>query len=334
MRKTLLVVILTCNFAAGQQPPASLKLAEPVRKIWDKGGHNAFTDLVRFGDRWYCTFREGSGHAAGAGKIRVLVSRDGKQWESAALIEQKDVDLRDPHLTVMPDGRLMLNGGAAVPAARDPLTDHYSFVCFSKDGSAWSAPQRVLESWHWLWRVTWHKGTAYGVAYTWKPEIKDGPRKYGTALYRSTDGLKYERVTSFDLPQATEATLAFDGDTMLCLQRRDGTPNSAMLGRSEPPYDKWSWKDLGRYLGGPNLLKAPDGIWWATGRFIENKKPQTVVCRLDIKEGKLGPPLTLPSAGDTSYPGLVWHDNTLWMSYYSTHEGKTCVYLARMQEGK
>ena len=30
-----------------------------VRKIWDKAPHNAFTDLVRFQDRWFCVFREG-----------------------------------------------------------------------------------------------------------------------------------------------------------------------------------------------------------------------------------------------------------------------------------
>ena len=30
-----------------------------VRKIWDRAPHNAFTDLVRFHDRWFCVFREG-----------------------------------------------------------------------------------------------------------------------------------------------------------------------------------------------------------------------------------------------------------------------------------
>ena len=37
------------------------------------------------------------------------------------------------------------------------------------------------------------------------------------------------------------------------------------------------------------------------------------------------------SGGDTSYPGLVWHDGLLWMSYYSSHEGKTSIYLARIR---
>ena len=41
--------------------------------------------------------------------------------------------------------------------------------------------------------------------------------------------------------------------------------------------------------------------------------------------------LTLPSGGDTSYPGLVWHDGLLWVSYYSSHEGKTSIYLAKVK---
>ena len=35
--------------------------------------------------------------------------------------------------------------------------------------------------------------------------------------------------------------------------------------------------------------------------------------------------------GDTSYPGMVWHDGLLWLSYYSSHEGKTAIYLARVK---
>ena len=40
---------------------------------------------------------------------------------------------------------------------------------------------------------------------------------------------------------------------------------------------------------------------------------------------------SLPSSGDSSYPGLVWHDNQLWISYYSSHEGKAAIYIARVK---
>jgi hypothetical protein len=313
---------------AAAEPEPAVKLIT-LNKIWDQAPHNAFTDLIRFHDRWYCTFREGDGHAKGPGVIRVLTSTDGTTWESVAALAEKDVDFRDPKLSITPEGVLMLVGGAAVPATRNPLTDHYSFVSFSKDGKNWSPRRRVLESWQWLWRVTWHEGSAYGVAYTFDP--KKSAKEYRAFLAKSSDGVRWDKIANFELPNATEATLAFDGATMLCLQRCDGQPNNAHLGRSDPPYTKWSWQDLGRYLGGPNLIHTPDGQWWAAGRLLKSDKAETAVCRLDLKSGRLDPMLTLPSAGDTSYPGLVLHDGDLWMSYYSTHEKKTSVYLARLR---
>ena len=32
-----------------------------------------------------------------------------------------------------------------------------------------------------------------------------------------------------------------------------------------------------------------------------------------------------------SYPGMVWDDDLLWLSYYSSHEGKTSIYLAKIR---
>lgn len=322
---TLVAMALLAGAALPGQ--AQVELVTPVEKIWDQGPHNAFTDLLRFEGRWLCVLREGTGHAAGAGAIRVLASTDGKRWQSAALIEDKNVDLRDPHICLTPEGKLMLVGGAAVPPQRNPLTDHYSFACFSREGTDWTRPQRISESWHWLWRVTWHKGTAYGVAYQWQKK-DDG--KYQAALFQSKDGQKFDKLTDFAVPQATEATLRFDANDMLCLQRRDGKPNTAMLGRSQAPYKDWTWKDLGIYYGGPDFVRGPDGRWWAAGRIIKDKA-QTVLCLLDVKEGKLDPVLTLPSGGDTSYPGLAWNGDELWISYYSSHEGKSSIYLAKVR---
>jgi hypothetical protein len=327
MKLASLVLTLALSPVGGDAGKA--ELIEPVARIWNEGPHNAFTDLIRHDGRWLCVFREGTGHAAGAGKIRVIQSKDGKEWTSAALIEQKDVDLRDPHICVAADGRLMIVGGAALPPTRDPVKDHFSFVSFSKDGKDWTAPRRVLESWHWLWRVTWHKNRAYGVAYSFPPEKKE--RKYAAHLFAGDDGVGYKKVTTFEVPQATEATVRFDGDTMLCLQRRDGKPNTAQLGISAAPYTKWAWHDLGLYFGGPNFIQAKNGVWWAVGRIIEDKKAQTVLCRLDVKAGKLTPVLTFPSGGDTSYAGLAWNGNELWISYYSSHEGKSSIYLAKVR---
>ena len=43
------------------------------------------------------------------------------------------------------------------------------------------------------------------------------------------------------------------------------------------------------------------------------------------------PQLVLPSGGDSSYPGFAFYENLLWTLYYSSHEGKTAIYLAKIQ---
>jgi hypothetical protein len=332
MRVLLPLLLVGCTAGLVSAGEPTLELAGPVRKIWDGAAHNAFTDLIWFQDRWYCVFREGDAHGKGAGVIRILMSKDGARWASAAVLAKDGVDYRDPHVCVTPDGRLMLNGGAAEPHTRDPLKDHYSFVSFSKDGKTWTRPERVLDSWQWLWRVTWHKGTAYGVAYIWDPKV-GGAQSYRTALFSSKDGVKYEKVTELGQKLASEATLRFDGEVLYCLQRRDGYRSiTALLGTSKPPYTTWEWKDLGIYLGGPDMLEDPAGNWWVGARiYYPPKGPRTVLSRLDVAKGKLTEAIRLPSGGDTSYPGMVWHDGQLWVSYYSSHEGKTSIYLARLR---
>ena len=85
-----------------------------VAKIWDHGANNAFTDLLRFDDRWWCTFREAEEHGPSIGTVRVITSEDGADWQSVAVLEEQEVDLRDPKLSVTPDGRLMLVMGGCV----------------------------------------------------------------------------------------------------------------------------------------------------------------------------------------------------------------------------
>lgn len=324
--------------AAETAAPAPARLVEH-RKIWDAAPHNAFTDLVRFKDRWYCVFREGAGHVSPDGAVRVLTSDSGYWWESVARIEMPGYDLRDPKVSVMPNPpRLMLLGGATVREGKQPATESQSFVAISDDGKKWGKVFWVGPTNQWLWRVTWHRSNGLGVAYDVSPTSRSA-KKYGTSLLLTKNGTDYDTLVAdlYTESGPTEATLRFGEDDMLyCLQRRDGqTTNSALLGISKKiPYSDWDWKDLGKYFGGPNFLQIPDGRWIAVGRLTNHgpdKKTKTVVCELDTAKAELKPLLDLPSGGDSSYPGLVWHDNLLWVSYYSSHEGKSAIYLARVK---
>jgi hypothetical protein len=311
--------------AAPAGDPGKYEL-ESVQKIWDQGNHNAFTDLIRAKDRWYCTFREGKGHVSPDGALRVLTSADGKAWESSALVRSATADLRDPKLSVTPDGRLML-AAAAVPHKPQGFT-HQSVVYFSADGKAWGEPTEVGDPNYWLWRVDWHKGAAYGVGYHCK-------EPHGTRLYKSADGKAFTPlVEKFRTDgYSNESDLLFlPDDTCLCLLRYDGKAATGRLGAAKPPYTDWTWKDLGQKIGGPALTRLPDGRLVAVVRLYD-KKVRTAVCTVDAGKGTLTEVLALPSGGDTSYAGVVWHDGRLWVSYYSSHEGKTAIYLARVRCG-
>jgi hypothetical protein len=304
-----------------------------VKKIWDQAPHNAFTDLVRWNEQFYCAFREGRGHVSTDGRIRVLSSRDAEAWSSAGLIELAGYDLRDAHLSVTPDHRLMLLGGAAPRPKDGQSAPTGSFVAFSKDGAERTRPDIVVEPGRWLWCVTWHEGKAYGVSY---PAPDGSP---DIDLLTSRDGLTWQPLVPklYGVGFPNETTLRFDkSGTCYALVRRDkqgDQPYSAVLGISRGDYTQWQWHDLGpefNGFGGPNLIQLPTGQWLAAGRMHQDGA-HTALCCLDVKEHKMTKLLKLPSGGDTSYPGLVWHDSLLYVSYYSSHEGKTSIYLAKVK---
>ena len=294
-----------------------------VVKIWDQASHQAFTDLVRFQGRWFCVFREGKDHLSADGALRVITSTDGVTWESAALITSTDSDLRDPKMTVTPDGQLMLY---AAEALHDRSRhSHQSVAWFSRDGRVWSEKHLIGDPDFWLWRITWHHGVAYGISYACGPDKS-------IRLHVSKDGKNFETLVErlFDEGYPNETSIVFDGDTAYCLLRRDGAANnSGLLGVSNAPFTQWEWKTLGTLIGGPHMIRLPDGRLVAAVRLYD-KAVRTSLCWIDPEAGKLTEFLTLPSGGDTSYAGLALHQDHLWISYYSSHEGKTSIYLAKM----
>ncbi|WP_431905697.1 exo-alpha-sialidase [Micromonospora carbonacea] len=337
-------------------PVATARLGV-VRRIGDAAGHNAFTDLVRHRGRWLCAYREGAGHLSADGAIRVLASADGREWAPVARLERAATDLRDPRFVARPDGRLQLlaaavttaddgtattaddgtattaGDGAAVGDAAGraggrgagPAKAFRTLTWLSADGQRWGEPTPVGERDIWVWQAAWHGGAMYGVGYaTREPRF--------VRLYRSGDGLDLQPVvdTLFlgGYPNESGLVLGPDG-TATCLLRRDREAATAQLGRARPPYRHWTWTDLGVRVGGPALLGLPDGRLVAGVRLLDGG-PRTAVCAVDPHRGALTELLALPSGGDCGYPGLDWHDGLLRVSYYSSHEERTCVYLAEV----
>lgn len=339
---TLALACLTCLLPSSAQDATVPKLVA-VKKIWDVGRHNAFTDLIRWRDRWYCSFREADAHVGGDGKIRILESLDCEKWESAALITEVGIDLRDPKLSITPDQQLMVTAGGSVYEGKT-LLGRRPRVMFSADGRDWTKPQKVLEEGEWLWRTTWQAGRAYGVSYNAAArttaaakdaaetgKVEPGPADWKLKLVSSADGVKWDLIKHLDVPgHPNETTLRFlpDGE-LVALVRREAGNTFGWIGRSKAPFTEWSWKETNYRFGGPNFIPLPDGSLWAGSRVYPGGA-KTALIQMTA-QGDYTPVLTLPSGGDTSYCGFVWHQDLLWMSYYSSHEGKTSIYLAKIQ---
>jgi len=326
----LLLAVWPLTSTATAATPTSQPVLVESRRIWDEAPHNAFTDLIRFKDQWYCVFREGQGHIAADGALRILTSEDGNLWQSAALISSPDSDLRDAKISITPDNRLMLSGAEAIPHPQTGKTyKHQSLVWFSKDGKNWSAKHQVAEPNFWLWRITWHQGKAFGFGYGTTAENRM------LRLYSSNDGKEFKTLVENAAPETgypNETSMVFTpDDTCYCLLRRDGKENgTGLLGTAKPPYTEWNWQDLGVRLGGPDMIRLPDGRFIAAVRLYDGQV-RTSLCWIDPAKATLTEALKLPSGGDTSYAGMVWYENLLWVSYYSSHEGKTNIYLAKVR---
>ncbi len=259
------------------------------------------------------------------GRVRIIESADGRDWVSAALFSERGVDLRDPKLSVAPGNRLMLLMGGS-RYTKGKYTGRNPRVAFSRDGRTWSEPRGILAEGDWLWRVTWQGRQAFGVTY----RIVDKDT-WTVTLVTSGDGLSYREVCSLRVPgKPNETTVRFRRDgRAVALVRREGGSRKAWIGTSRKPYTAWQWRSTRHRVGGPNFLVLPNGDMWAAGRAYLPDGPRTLVARMNDR--RYTPVLALPSAGDCSYPGLAWHRGHLWVSYYSSHEGKTGIYLARIR---
>ncbi|MDG1896375.1 MAG: exo-alpha-sialidase [Fuerstiella sp.] len=325
-----LAVCLLCFLASAAIASADNDSAPQLleaRRIWDKAPHNAFTDLVRHNGRWYCVFREGSKHVSPDGSLRVITSADGVQWTSLALISHPTDDLRDAKISVTPDGRFLLNGAGM---RADKTIRYHSMSWLSADkGLTWDNGRRIGDPGFWLWRTQWHDGTAYTMGYE---TYRDRSRRT-LRLYSSSDGASFSSLVSkVNVPNGVgeDRILFLEDGSALCLLRHETGSKNGLLGKSKPPFKEWTWKELNLRIGGPNMIQLPDGRILAATRLYA-PRTRTSLSWIDPEAGTMTECLKLPSGGDTSYAGMVLQEGVVWISYYSSHEEKTCIYLAKVK---
>ena len=139
----LLLAAVALPLMAQQRQDVNIR----VDRIWSNGEYCSFASMVKFKGKFYVSFREADTHQIlkeenRCGKSRILVSDDGEQWRSVALLEKEGYDLRDPKLSVTPDGRLMVIMGGSV-YKNLKLVNMYPQVAFSTDGEHFTDLQPV-----------------------------------------------------------------------------------------------------------------------------------------------------------------------------------------------
>lgn len=313
---------------------AKIQLISHTR-IWDRAPHNSFADLIKYKGSWFCALREGPHHYKGApGRIVVLRSDDGEAWAEVATLQHESYDLRDPHFSVDPSGKLVMVLGAST------YNDDYdkvflgTMISQSEDGETWSELDYVLGPNEWLWRITWHEGVAYGISYSFSV-VGDLHSTWRLKLFSSQDCRDWSVVSELDVPdRPNETTLRFtDEGELVAFIRREAEDKNFWLGRCKAPYTDWEFTPGDIRVGGPNFMITDSGSMWAACRIcVEGKgntQGDTTVGRLT--QSSYTPMLMLPSGGDNSYPGMCYEEDILWLSYYSSHEGKAAVYLAKLR---
>lgn len=340
---TALALALLASAQAADKPPQVA--VSNIRRVFHNGEHNAFTDLCRFRDQLYLTFRScPDGHMVNpTASVIILRSKDaGATWEQVHRFFVKERDPRDPHFLVFRD-RLFVytgtwwSGATTLPRDEYDMNKHLGFAVWSDDGTQWNSPVMLEGTFgHYIWRAASFGDKAF-LCGRRKPGFDIGAKGEGekvqSLMLESDDGLVWKKRAYFTETAGDETAFLFESDGSVLAVGRHGGGKNAQLFRSKPPYTDWERKDLDRSIGGPLIAKWGDYILVGGRKTTPGKGATTSLCWLI--DDALQEFAEFPSGGDNSYPGFVALSPTrALVSYYSSHEkdaaGKTitAIYMA------
>ena len=221
---TLCSVLLSTLASAADLPKVEVS---NIRRVFDNGEHNAFTDLVRFRDRYYLTFRScPDGHMVHpTASIIILASDDMKVWHQTHRFRVEKRDTRDPHFLVFKD-RLFVytgtwySGETTLPRDEYDLNKHLGYAAWSADGEQWHSPIMLEGTFgHYIWRANTFAGKAY-LCGRRKHEFDVRPRGEGpnveSAMLESDDGLIWRTRALFQEVDGDETAFPVRGKRKHC----------------------------------------------------------------------------------------------------------------------
>jgi hypothetical protein len=291
------------------------------------GNHNSNTDLIYWQDAFYLVHASSPWHFASE-DCRLLVWRspDAQDWELMAELGVEGEDIRDPKFAAVGDRLIMY----ALKNAIFTAEPYSTVMSVSEDGQTWS-DFRDIEPQGWLF---------------WRPKSPDGETWYMPAywhehgramLLESTDGENWSEVSRiYEGERIDETAIEFLPDGRMIATGRLEVSDSilghddaaTLIGVSAPPYESWSYTHSHvTRLDGPYLFSYNDRVY-GVGRYQPGRRgPLTRLGSIFsrkhtslflIQEDGLVYLSDLPSAGDTSYTGVVLREGDLYVSYYTS----------------
>ena len=345
----LLVVILLFGYWYFRPNRAQVN-RNVVVETWDIANdnlHNSNTDMIEWRGQFYLSYVSSPYHFGNDASImHIKRSSDmGHTWDELSTFNPENDDIRDPKFAVIGE-RLFLYALKNDSFVAEPYITVYSYT---EDGENWTKFETVPELDGWLfWRPkTWDGETFYNAAYWWE---------HGkSVLLKSSDGINWEIVSTINEGERNDETeIEFLSDGRMLATARleyayfaDGAfgdkRGATLITVSDPPYEDWSelTQSLVARLDGPYLFSYHDRIF-AVGRYqpdlgksgpltdqgsiLSRKRTALYEVRLD----GLVYLTDLPSAGDTSYEGLILVGNTAYISYYTSPIDKDYSWILGM----
>lgn len=311
---------------------------------WDAvsdGEHNSNTDMILWQDD-FLLVHDARPYHLGTPDSRLVVRRspDARRWETLARLHVPGKDIRDPKLAVI-GGRLHLY---ALPNSGTMATPEGTLLATSDDAVTWSPFEPVGPEGWLFWRPKSPDGGAtwYVPAY-W--------RDHGESiLLRSTDGRSWERVSTIHRGDGNDETaIEFLPDgRLLATARLEITPDNVLghpdagtaIAVAEPPYAEWTTaRSQVTRLDGPALFRLGDQVFavarhqpgprgfptWLGGALARKR---TALYRVEPE--RLVHLSDLPSAGDTSYAGVVVRGGDVYVDYYTSRIDRDFPWLLGM----
>jgi len=302
------------------------KLKMKVWAIISNSLHNSNSDMI-FWKRKFFLIHAVSPFHFGTTECKLVLKQsiDGNYWKNIKFFSLLNEDIRDPKLAVI-DNKLFIFALKNVGFDPEPYDTVW---CSSVNGKDWTE---------------WREVTGYNGWLFWRPKSADGVTWYVPAywwehgksiLLKSVDGIHWEKIsTIYEGLKNDETAIEFLPDgRIISTARLEGTGNyfgdklgCTLISIADTPYKHWNNnKSYVTRLDGPVLFSYNNNTY-AIGRYQPNigflTKQGSILSRKRtsiylVEENNLNWLSDLPSAGDTSYGGVILQNDYLYVCYYT-----------------